>query len=140
MGVLLLAHIALAQQERVDSLLQLLQRHTSDDTVKLALLTDVALAYATADPEKGLARADSALALGECLGVRRTRTLINTTPLHTWRQHLLQPQFWHMMQPPMCSMFEPHSGQAVEMCGSSVVCDFFGTPLITFGAGGSSSR
>lgn len=73
MGVLLLAHIAFAQQQRVDSLLNMLLRHTSEDTVKLGLLTELALAYATADPEKGLVHADSALALAERIGITARR-------------------------------------------------------------------
>ena len=52
-----------AVQKQVDSLSILLGRHTNQDTIRVALLNDIAYAYHMTDPAKGLEKAKEAVAL-----------------------------------------------------------------------------
>ena len=49
----------------IDSLQKELQTHSRRDTIRLGLLNDLGWSYRTVDPAKGLAVADSAIALGK---------------------------------------------------------------------------
>ncbi|HEX5024472.1 MAG TPA: tetratricopeptide repeat protein [Agriterribacter sp.] len=64
-GLLLLVIHAYAQQQELDSLLQVLRLHTKQDTTRIDILNDIAYAYHTIDPDKGLVRADEAIALSK---------------------------------------------------------------------------
>ena len=57
-----------SQQNKIDSLNVLLQRHPEKDTERLNLLTDIAYEYQFEDPNKGLQMADDAIALAKLLG------------------------------------------------------------------------
>jgi len=56
-----------AQQQELDSLLQVLKNHTREDTVRLQLLNDIAFDYSRIDPAKGLLVADEAIKLAKKL-------------------------------------------------------------------------
>lgn len=70
-GLLFHGHAGLCQQEALDSLLYQLAKHEIKDTVRLNLLNEIAYAYASVDPEKGLATADSAISLGTKIGDKK---------------------------------------------------------------------
>jgi len=54
-------------QNRVDSLLNELKNHPKEDTIRLSLLNKIAYEYSSADPDKGIATADEAIALAQKL-------------------------------------------------------------------------
>ena len=60
-------NLCFAQQKELDSLLNILNGHGKEDTVKLTLLNDIAYAYCMTDPQKGLQTADKAIALAQKL-------------------------------------------------------------------------
>lgn len=70
-GLLFHGHAVLCQQEALDSLLYQLGNHREKDTARLNLLNEIAYAYATIDPEKGLVMADSAIFLGTRIGNKK---------------------------------------------------------------------
>ncbi|MBO0934421.1 tetratricopeptide repeat protein [Fibrella aquatilis] len=66
-AILLCCGTAYAQQWELDSLLIALGKHPQDDTVKLALLIDIAFDYSGIDPGKGVTMADRAILLAKKL-------------------------------------------------------------------------
>ena len=58
------------QQKAIDSIWQVLRLYTKEDTIKLNLLNEVAYAYYSVDPAKGLQAADAAIALSKKLGLK----------------------------------------------------------------------
>jgi tetratricopeptide (TPR) repeat protein len=56
-----------AQKKVIDSLFQVLKSHPQEDTIKLNLLNEVAYAYSSVDPGKGLQTADEAISLAKKL-------------------------------------------------------------------------
>ncbi|MCP4310340.1 MAG: hypothetical protein GY790_03675, partial [Bacteroidetes bacterium] len=54
-----------AQNAKIDSLINLLENHKSEDTVRVNLLNDIAYASRSNDPEKGLSYAEKSLELAE---------------------------------------------------------------------------
>src|SRR4051812_5192140 len=64
---LFIAVLAHAQQKTLDSLLNELNKHPKEDTVRLSLLNDAAWEYHAVNPSKGLETADAAIALAQKL-------------------------------------------------------------------------
>ncbi len=66
-GYSLMSVFCSAQQKELDSLLNELNHHNDEDTIKLNLLISIAYAYYSLDPDKGLKNADMAIALAKKL-------------------------------------------------------------------------
>ncbi|MBX2925867.1 MAG: tetratricopeptide repeat protein [Chitinophagaceae bacterium] len=60
---------ARSQQKELDSLLQALQSHTPEDSMKVVILNEIVYAYHNIDPGKGLEFADKAIALAAKLNI-----------------------------------------------------------------------
>lgn len=61
--VLITSHTLLAQQHVLDSLLNVLPKHSAKDTIRLNLLNDIAFEYSFIDPDKGIAAAGEAISI-----------------------------------------------------------------------------
>jgi tetratricopeptide (TPR) repeat protein/two-component sensor histidine kinase len=64
---LFIAVLAHAQQKTLDSLLNELNKHPKEDSIRLSLLNDAAWEYHAVNPSKGLETADAAIALAQKL-------------------------------------------------------------------------
>ncbi len=62
---LFLNRVSVAQQQELDSLLQVLSMHNGQDSTRIDILNDIVYAYHSIDPDKGLALADEAIALAK---------------------------------------------------------------------------
>lgn len=70
-GFLLHAPVGFGQQKELDSLQYKLATHLQGDTVRLNLLNEIAYAFSSIDPAKGLLMADSAILLGRKINNRK---------------------------------------------------------------------
>lgn len=61
LGCLLQFHVCFCQQKALNSLLPELEAHPKKDTIRLNLLNELAYAYSSINPEKGLVMADSTI-------------------------------------------------------------------------------
>ena len=66
-GIGLITNVCFSQQKELDSLLNLLSKHSQEDEIKFNLLNDIAFDYCDIDPSKGLQMSARAIALAKKL-------------------------------------------------------------------------